>query len=150
MVASILAAVPDELQHLAGSAVLESLGRVLEEFMDKELLQAHVASEIVKFAAEALEQKFEETPISETAVNFDFGQGIVNYRFDDGKWDIVVQGPLDLSVVESDNQTMALNTGLLGIVGTGPGLVRGNKEPGKNRRKRKLQEDAVDEDLDDF
>ena len=148
---SILAAVPPELQHLSGSAVMEALGRVLEEFMDKELLVAPVASDIVKLAAEALEKQFNEAPVNETMVNFDFGEGIANYRYDEGRWELVVKGPLDLSVLGGDTTSMVLNTGLLGIAGSGPSLVRGvlGKETTRKGRKRKLKEEPEPEELED-
>jgi hypothetical protein len=132
------------------TALMEALGRVLEEFMEKQLIMAPVAAEIARLAAEELEGQFDQEPILDTQLDFDYGDGIANYRFDEGRWELIVRGPLELSVV-GGTESVSLETGLLGIEGNGPGLNRGASKGGtKGRgRKRKIQEaeEDVDEDF---
>ena len=144
MPASILSAAPPHLAYLSHSAVMDGLGRVLEEFMDKGLLTASVATELVKISAQKLDDAFYEDPaVSSTVLNFDYGNGIANYRLDEGHWELVVEGPLEASVIDEsgDQPPLVFATDLLGIDGFGPGL--------KKTRKRKVCDEVVESpDLD--
>ena len=141
----ILSAVPTELQYMNQSTLLETLGTVLEEFMEKQLITARVAAELARLAAEELDKQFDQTPVSEAQLDFDFGEGIANYRFDQGLWQLVVKGPLELSVLGVAD-SVSLQTDFLAIEGNGSGLSRGaTKTRGK---KRKVQEAQVLSDED--
>jgi hypothetical protein len=135
---------PGHLKHLQHTCLFQSLGKTMEEFLDNGLISNETAGELMQITASRLEDEFEESQIPSSSIRISPGEGIVNYRYDEGYWELVVEGPVELELEDGTQVT----AGLVGIEGCGGGLTKGKKEGAKLKAAHTRQQ-ALDEQSED-